>query len=48
MIALTDYGQEEDRRGSQEAGFDAHLVEPVFMDSLEQLLRSVPSGSTER
>jgi PAS domain S-box-containing protein len=29
LIALTGYGQEEDRRMSQEAGFDLHLVKPI-------------------
>jgi PAS domain S-box-containing protein len=30
IIALTGYGQEEDRRRSREAGFDGHLVKPVM------------------
>src|SRR5215211_6310628 len=29
LIALTGYGQEEDRRKSLEAGFDHHLVKPI-------------------
>jgi CheY-like chemotaxis protein len=29
LIALTGYGQDEDRRRALEAGFDAHLVKPV-------------------
>jgi CheY-like chemotaxis protein len=29
LVALTGYGQEEDRRRSREAGFDHHLVKPV-------------------
>ncbi len=29
VVALTGYGQQEDRRRAQEAGFDAHLVKPV-------------------
>src|SRR6202035_1696475 len=29
LVALTGWGQEEDRRRSQEAGFDHHLVKPV-------------------
>jgi CheY-like chemotaxis protein len=29
LVALTGYGQDEDRRKSQEAGFDMHLVKPV-------------------
>ena len=38
LVALTGYGQEEDRRRSQEAGFNAHLVKPVDVDALERLL----------
>jgi two-component system CheB/CheR fusion protein len=29
LIAVTGYGQPEDRRRSLEAGFDEHLVKPV-------------------
>src|SRR5438876_236052 len=29
LVAMTGYGQEEDRRRSREAGFDHHLVKPV-------------------
>ena len=29
LIAMTGYGQEEDRRATGEAGFDGHLVKPV-------------------
>jgi two-component system, chemotaxis family, CheB/CheR fusion protein len=38
IIALTGWGQEEDRRRSREAGFDHHLVKPVDMGTLEGLL----------
>jgi CheY-like chemotaxis protein len=38
IIAMTGYGQEEDRKLSQEAGFDHHLVKPVSMPALEALL----------
>jgi CheY-like chemotaxis protein len=42
LVALTGYGKEEDRRRSQEAGFNAHLVKPVNLDALNELLsRSV-------
>ena len=41
VIALTGWGQEEDRRQSEEAGFDGHLVKPVDYDDLLQLLRSL-------
>ena len=38
VIALTGWGQEDDKRGSMEAGFDYHLVKPVLSDALEKLL----------
>ena len=34
VIALTGWGQDDDRRKSREAGFDAHLVKPVDYDAL--------------
>jgi CheY-like chemotaxis protein len=37
LVALTGYGQEEDRRRSYEAGFDEHLVKPPSMDVLRSL-----------
>ena len=38
MIALTGWGQEDDRRRSEEAGFNGHLVKPVDYDKLLELL----------
>lgn len=38
LIALTGWGQEEDRRLSQEAGFDEHLVKPPDLNRLRALL----------
>ena len=38
LVALTGYGQDEDRRRSEEAGFDRHLVKPVSIDDLRALL----------
>jgi CheY-like chemotaxis protein/two-component sensor histidine kinase len=38
IIALTGYGQEEDRRRSEQARFDAHLVKPVDCDTLYALV----------
>jgi PAS domain S-box-containing protein len=40
LIALTGYGQPEDRRRSAEAGFDDHLVKPVGIDALARALGS--------
>jgi CheY-like chemotaxis protein len=38
LVALTGWGQEEDRRRSKEAGFDHHLVKPVDLSDLQELL----------
>jgi signal transduction histidine kinase/ActR/RegA family two-component response regulator len=38
LIAVTGYGQAEDRRRSKEAGFDAHLVKPIDPARLEHAL----------
>ncbi|HVQ17033.1 MAG TPA: PAS domain S-box protein, partial [Vicinamibacterales bacterium] len=42
LVALTGWGQEEDRHRSREAGFDAHMVKPVDHDALLRLLASLP------
>jgi PAS domain S-box-containing protein len=45
LIAITGYGQDEDRRRSAEAGFNHHLVKPVDVDALLELLaRPEPSS----
>ena len=41
LIALTGWGQEEDRRRSKVAGFDHHLIKPADVSSLESLLVSL-------
>jgi CheY-like chemotaxis protein len=41
LIALTGYGQEEDRRRAQEAGFDHHIIKPVDPAALAKLLTSL-------
>jgi PAS domain S-box-containing protein len=38
IVALTGWGQDEDKQRSQEAGFDSHVVKPVDPATLEQLL----------
>ena len=38
LVALTGWGQEEDKRRSQEAGFDVHMVKPIDFDALQKLL----------
>ena len=41
LVALTGWGQEEDRRRSIAAGFAHHLVKPVDLDRLVDLLQSI-------
>jgi signal transduction histidine kinase/ActR/RegA family two-component response regulator len=42
LVALTGWGQEEDRRLSAAAGFDHHLIKPTDIDTLQDLLASAP------
>jgi signal transduction histidine kinase len=37
LVALTGWGQEEDRRRSEEAGFDEHLVKPADLETIERV-----------
>ncbi len=39
LIALTGYGQEEDRQRSMDAGFNDHLVKPVTSRALDSIFR---------
>ncbi len=39
LVAMTGYGKDEDRKRSQQAGFNAHLVKPVNLDDLQLLLK---------
>ncbi len=38
LVAMTGWGQAEDKRLAQDAGFEAHLVKPVDLESLQRLL----------
>ena len=38
LVAVTGYGQEEDRRRALEAGFDYHMVKPIDIEELEKKL----------
>jgi PAS domain S-box-containing protein len=44
LIAVTGYGQEEDRRRALEAGFDAHLVKPADLGDVQRLLGVTQPG----
>jgi PAS domain S-box-containing protein len=41
LVALTGWGQDEDRRRAREAGFDEHLVKPAGTDALRRVLAAV-------
>jgi CheY-like chemotaxis protein len=45
VVALTGWGQDEDRRRSHEAGFDHHIVKPVEPSALQRLLDDLPGDS---
>ncbi|HET6266000.1 MAG TPA: ATP-binding protein, partial [Usitatibacter sp.] len=40
LVAVTGWGQEDDRKRAREAGFDRHLVKPVDPADIEQILES--------
>jgi signal transduction histidine kinase len=44
LVALTGWGQDSDRRRSREAGFDSHLVKPLDLETLTDLLARLPSS----
>ncbi len=42
LVALTGWGQEEDRKRTHEAGFDSHMVKPLNLDALTEFLDRLP------
>ena len=42
VIALSGWGQHEDRRKSHDSGFDRHFVKPVDVQALIDLIRDLP------
>jgi CheY-like chemotaxis protein len=49
LVAVTGWGQEEDRERSSNAGFDTHIVKPVDHDALMKLLSELlPTGNGDR
>jgi PAS domain S-box-containing protein len=48
IIALTGYGQDEDRRRSEEAGIDHHVLKPVKLDVIARLLNGRPGAAEAR
>jgi len=47
IAALTGWGQEEDHRRSAEAGFDRHLVKPIDLTELQDLLANLKLANAE-
>jgi signal transduction histidine kinase len=45
LVALTGWGQDSDRRHSREAGFDSHLVKPLDLEMLTDLLARLPTAA---
>lgn len=45
LVALTAYGEDEDRVRSRHAGFDAHVVKPVSLPLLESILKTVAGAA---
>ena len=52
LVALTGWGQAEDRKRSEAAGFDEHLVKPADLDTIDRVCRQVledhAAGAVER
>ena len=48
IVALTGYGQESDRTQAEAAGFDEHLVKPITLDSLQQVLSATREACARR
>ena len=47
LVAVTGYGQASDRQRSREAGFDAHLVKPVELERVRELVEDVGSRGSD-
>ncbi len=48
IVALTGWGQDEDRRRAQDAGFDHHLIKPAEIAALQALLASIDESGGHR
>lgn len=48
LVALTGFGEDEDRRRAREAGFDFHLLKPVSPEDLHDLLGLIVSSGREQ
>ncbi|MEJ7747021.1 MAG: response regulator [Luteimonas sp.] len=48
LVAVTGWGQPEDRRRTKEAGFDHHLVKPPELSAIQSICASLVDGSSAR
>ena len=48
LVAITGYGQPRDRLASGDAGFDAHLVKPVDLEQVVQVVRTLTEDRQQR
>jgi CheY-like chemotaxis protein len=44
LVALTDWGSEDDKRKARQAGFDHHFVKPVEPSDLQRFLSGLTAG----
>jgi CheY-like chemotaxis protein len=47
LIALSGWGQEEDRKRTKDMGFDEHLVKPVDVATLMRVVAGLPANPTD-
>jgi two-component system CheB/CheR fusion protein len=47
LIALTGWGQEQDKQAAKAAGFDEHMTKPVDPENVERVLATLLSDSRE-
>ncbi len=48
LVAITGYGQPSDRQRAADAGFSAHLVKPVGLDAIEQVIDQLAGDGAQR
>ena len=48
LIAVTGYGQDEDKQQALNAGFDYHLIKPVDINEVKRLLIELGTGSSRQ
>ena len=48
LVAVTGWGQPDDRRRSREAGFDRHLVKPAPLEAVEEVLAAADASTRAR